>query len=343
MIETEIVAAEAAPTQAQLEKEQEEKKGFVHVPVGTEETMEDYSRELEASFRQIRTGDILKGTVIAVSEEAVTLDLNYYAPGVIKAEDMSRDPRFSVMNDVKVGDVVEATVVKKDDGAGNIVLSCVDASDVLGWDRLIAWMENKTVVPVKISEVVNKGVVAFIEGIRGFIPASQLSLSYVEEKDLPNFVGQVVDVQVITVEKERKKVVLSAKGVLREKEEERVRHQIAMLTPGTVLSGKVESLQPYGAFVDLGNGMTGLVHVSQISEKRIRKPSEVLSVGQEVSVKVLQVKDGKISLSMKEAAESAAAAEKEEEEKEEREAVREYNAGPEISTSLGALLKGLKL
>lgn len=299
------------------------------------ETMADYGKELEASFRKISEGDIMSGTVIHVSEEAVTLDLDYYAPGIIKAEDMSRDPAFSLVNDVHVGDKIEATVVKRDDGAGNILLSCVEAAEVIGWDKLKGYLEEKTILSVKVSEVVNKGVVAYLEGIRGFIPASQLSLEYVE--DLSTFVGQTLDVRVITVEKDKKKLVLSAKDVLKEREEEKLNQKIAMLAPGSVLEGKVESLMPYGAFVDLGGGLSGLVHISQISQKRIKNPSEVLKVGDTVKAKVLNTNNNKISLSMK------AVEENSEPEPIEEKVAAQYSSGKSVGTSLGDLLKGLKL
>lgn len=299
------------------------------------ETMADYGKELEASFRKISEGDIMSGTVIHVSEEAVTLDLDYYAPGIIKAEDMSRDPAFSLVNDVHVGDKIEATVVKRDDGAGNILLSCVEAAEVIGWDKLKGYLEEKTILSVKVSEVVNKGVVAFLEGIRGFIPASQLSLEYVE--DLSTFVGQTLDVRVITVEKDKKKLVLSAKDVLKEREEEKLNQKIAMLAPGSVLEGKVESLMPYGAFVDLGGGLSGLVHISQISQKRIKNPSEVLKVGDTVKAKVLNTNNNKISLSMK------AVAENTEPDPVEEKMAAQYSSGKSVGTSLADLLKDLKL
>lgn len=304
--------------------------------IGTTETMEDYSKELEASFRVIKEGDVLSGSVIDVNEQGVTLDLNYYASGVIKAEDMSKDPSFSILADVHVGDVIEAVVVKKDDGAGNIQLSKVEAADVIGWDKVQKYMDDKAVVTVKVSETVNKGVVAFLEGIRGFIPASHLSLSYVE--DLSTFVGRELEVHVITVEKGKKKLVLSAKEVLKEKEKENLNHRIAMVAPGSVLEGKVESVMPYGAFVDLGDGLSGLVHVSQISQKRIKTPSEVLNVGDTVKVKVLNTKDNKISLSMKAVAETA-----ETDDVVDEKTAAKYSSRESIGTSLGDLLKGIKL
>lgn len=299
------------------------------------ETMEDYSKELEASFRKISEGDILSGTVIHVNEEEVTLDLDYFAPGVIKAADLSKDPSFSILADVHVGDKMQGTVIKRDDGAGNILLSCVEASEVIGWDKVQTYLEEKTVLSVKVSETVNKGVIAFVEGIRGFIPASQISLEYVE--DLSTFVGKTMDVRVITVDKDKKKLVLSAKDILKEREADRMNQKIAMMAPGTVLEGKVESLMPYGAFVDLGGGLSGLVHISQISQKRIKNPSEVLNVGDTVKVKVLNTNNNKISLSMKAVAENA------EPDPVEEKLAAEYSSGKSVGTSLGDLLKGLKL
>lgn len=322
--------------QTEEDKElEEQKKGIADVQEEMPaETMEDYTKELEASFRTINEGDVISGTVIDVNETGVTLDLGYYAPGVVGAADLSRDPAFSILADVHVGDTLEGTVVKKDDGAGNIVLSCVEAAETLGWDRLRQYLEEKTVLTVKVSEAVNQGVVAFVEGIRGFIPASQLALDYVEETE--GFVGKTLRVRVITVDSNREKLVLSAKDVLKEEEAERLNHKISMIVPGTVLEGRVESLMPYGAFVDLGDGLSGLVHISQISQKRLKKPSEALSVGDVVRVKVLNTNDNKISLSIRAAAESA-----EPDEIEEKQA-EEYSSKESVGTSLGDLLKGFQ-
>ena len=123
------------------------------------ETMDDFKDELEASFRQIREGDIITGTVIAVSEEEITLDLKYYAQGIIKVEDFSNDPDFAVLEQIHAGDEIEATVVKTDDGQGNILLSRKEANDVLAWEKLQQMMEDGTVVKVRIKESVPSGVV----------------------------------------------------------------------------------------------------------------------------------------------------------------------------------------
>ena len=167
-----------------------------------EETMKDYEKELEASFRKINEGDVIQGTVIDINEEEVSLDLKYYTQGIIKAADMSDDPGFSVLDDVKIGDVIEASVVKMDDGQGNILLSKKEANAELAWDVLNKYLEEKTALTVKVNGVVNAGVIAYVEGIRGFIPASHLALSYVE--DLNTYQGKELTVRVITVDKEKK-------------------------------------------------------------------------------------------------------------------------------------------
>lgn len=298
-----------------------------------EETMKDYERELEASFRKISEGDVISGTVIDRNEEEVTLDLKYYTQGIIKAADMSADPGFSVLEDVHEGDVIEAVVVRMDDGQGNILLSKKEANAALAWDVLKGYMEEKKNFNVKVAEIVNAGAVAYLEGIRGFIPSSQLDISYVE--DPSEYLGKTLTVRVITVDEEKEKLILSAKEVLKEQEREAHEHKVAMLIPGTILEGTVESLQTYGAFVDLKDGLSGLVHISQICQKRIKKPSEVLKVGDVVKVKVLNTNDGKISLSIKAVEEDQEAQEREEFDS------SQFSSEENVGTNLGDLFKKL--
>ena len=269
-----------------------------------EETMKDFEAQIDASFRTINEGDVITGTIIAIDEEEVTLDLQYYTQGIIKASDLSDDPNFSLTEDIHIGDSIEATVISVDDGHGNILLSKKEANQVLAWDILKSYMDEQKVLEVKISDTNSAGAIAYVEGIRGFIPASKLSLSYVE--DTENFLNKTISVRIETVDADKEKLILSAKGILMEQEQEAHSHKVAMLVPGTLLDGIVESIQPYGAFVDIGDGLTGLVHISQISEKRLRTPSEVLKIGQHVRVKILNTNNGKISLSMKEAADDEA-------------------------------------
>ena len=298
------------------------------------ESMKDYETELEASFKKIEEGDILTGTVISVDEKEVVVDVKYYAEGIILAEDYSREPGFSLKEQVNVGDEVTATVVSKDDGNGNILLSRTEAADVLAWDKLKELKDSKEVIDVVVKGIVNGGVIAYVEGVRGFIPASKLALNYVE--DTNEYLNKPIQVQVFDIDKEKGRLILSAKEILREKAEEERKTKISNVQVGLVTEGVVESLQPYGAFVDLGNGLSGLVHISQICEKRIKKPSEVLTVGDKVKVKVTAVKDGKLSLSIKEATDMMA---KEIEE----EVIELPDSKEEASTSLGALFANIKL
>ena len=298
-------------------------------------TMEDFSKELEASFRQINPGDILEGTVIGISETEITLDLGYYTDGIVRLEDITDDPAFSIKNDVEIGQVVSATVVRRDDGAGHILLSMKEAAAVLAWDKLNSMMENQENVSVKVTEVTKGGVVAYLEGIRGFIPASKLSLEYVEETELESYLHKTLEVRVIGAEEENKRLVLSAREILKEAADAERSKKISNVEVGLVTEGIVEMLKPYGAFVNLGNGLSGLLHISQICNNRIKHPGVVLKEGQTVKVKITEIKEGKLSLSMK-ALEDVAAKEIEEE-------VFEIPETEEVTTSLGALLAGLKL
>ena len=296
-----------------------------------EETMNDFKDEIDRSFRKVKEGDILEGTVIDVSDTEVTLDLKYYTQGIIKAEDLSNDPKFNIHRDIAVGDEISATVVSTDDGRGNILLSQKEATQVLAWDKLKEYLESGEYVDVKVSEAVKAGAVAFLEGIRGFIPASKIDLNYVEEDKIPEFVGKTLKVKVITASPEDNKLVLSAREYLKEQADAKRAEMVSNVEVGLVTEGVVESLQNYGAFINLGNGLSGLVHISQICNQRIAHPSAVLKVGQKVKVKVTAIKDGKLSLSMK-ALEEIAATEITEEK-------IEFESEGEATTSLADLLK----
>lgn len=296
------------------------------------ETMEQFEKELDTSFRKIEEGDIIKGTIIDVSVDGAIVDLKYYAQGIIKADNFSDDPNFSLLEQVKVGDEISATVLSMDDGEGNILLSKKEAKKQEAWDKLQTYLEEETILPLKVAGIVPKGVIVYVEEIRGFIPASQLSLSYVE--DLNDWLQKDIEAKVITVDKEKKRLVLSSRAVEEIKKADEQKKKIANLIPGTVVEGVVESIMPYGAFVNIGDGLTGLVHVSQICQKRIKTPAEVVAVNDKVKVKILKADGDKISLSMKAI----------EEEKAAKEAVEtfDYKETGKASTSLSDLLAGFK-
>ena len=179
-----------------------------------EETMADYEAEIAASMKPIHEGDIMTGTVIGISETEVTLDFGSFTDGIIRLEDASDDPNFT-FRDVEMGQTISATVIRRDDGRGHILLSMKEAAAVLGWERLTQLLKDQSNIKVKISEAVKSGVVAYVEGIRGFIPASKLSLGYVENPE--EWVGKEIEVRVITADPDDQKLVLSAKEILREK------------------------------------------------------------------------------------------------------------------------------
>lgn len=207
--------------------------------------------------------------------------------------------------------------------------------DANPWNLVAKYQKEGTVLHLTIDGIVNGGVIAMVEGIRGFIPASRLSLSYIE--DLESYLSKEVDVKVIDVDQENNRLVLSAREILKEKERQEKDALLASMTVGSVLRGAVESLQSYGAFVRLENGLSGLVHISQISTQRIKSADQVLHVGDEVDVKVIGIKDGKISLSIKALLEEAEKAAEEPEEK------IEIPKAEAIGTSLGDLFKNIQL
>ncbi len=207
--------------------------------------------------------------------------------------------------------------------------------DANPWNLVAKYQKEGTVLHLTIDGIVNGGVIAMVEGIRGFIPASRLSLSYIE--DLESYLSKEVDVKVIDVDQENNRLVLSAREILKEKERQEKDALLASMTVGSVLKGSVESLQSYGAFVRLENGLSGLVHISQISTQRIKSADQVLHVGDEVDVKVIGIKDGKISLSIKALLEEAEKAAEEPEEK------IEIPKAEAIGTSLGDLFKNIQL
>ena len=299
-------------------------------PEARVETMEDYAKELEASFKRVKEGDILTGTVAGVTEDQVLVDLKYYAGGVINKENINGDPDFQLQAEIHPGDEITATVISTDDGEGNIELSMKEANENRLWDKFAAMMADRTIVNVKIAEIVKGGAVAYLEGVRAFIPASKLAAEYVE--NLEEYNGKTIEATVITADAEAKKLVLSGKEPARAKLQEEKNKKIARCEVGAVMDGTVDTLKEYGAFINLENGLSGRRHIAQISNQRIKHPGAVLKEGQTVKVKIISIKDNKISLSMK-------ALEPDEEIDLEG---FDYKGDGEVTTGLGALLKGLK-
>ena len=205
------------------------------------------------------------------------------------------------------------------------------------WEELKAMQESGEVLTVKINAAVNAGVISYVKGVRGFIPASLLSIAYVE--DLNEWVDKSIEVKVITVDPEEKRLVLSGKAVEQEKAAAERAAKMDAVNVGDIYDGKVERITSFGAFVGFADDLSGLVHISQMANKHIESPNEVVKVGDEVKVKVKVIgkKDGKISLSMKAALDADA------EVVDNREPAFNYKEEGQAATSLASLLAGIKL
>ena len=299
-------------------------------------TMKDFENEINASFRRFCTGERVTGTAVSVEEDEVLVDLNSFAQGVIPAGEYSDDPSFHAMDEIRTGDSLTCIVLEPEDGQGRVLLSLREARREEAWEKMEQAQEDRTVVNVKIREAVNAGVITYIEGLRAFIPASQLSMEYVT--DVEAYIGENLDVMVITADREKRKLVLSAKEVQRECLAREKEEKLNALQKGYVTEGVIDRIEPYGCFVTFGEGLTGLVHISQICNKFLHSPNEVVKRGQMVKVKILDVEDGKIRLSMKQAEDIAPEVQMDQEEQ----VSLEYH-DEEAGTSLASLLAGIKI
>ncbi|MCR5624146.1 MAG: S1 RNA-binding domain-containing protein, partial [Lachnospiraceae bacterium] len=301
-----------------------------------EKTMKDFEHDLDRSFKTLNEGDIMSVTVIGVSDTELTVDLNYYTDGIIPLAECSDDPMFSIKQDVKVGDVVKAMVTNPEDSQGHVRLSIRRATKVVIWDELKEDMEDGTVFEVKIQDDVPSGVITYVKGIRAFIPASQLALEYVE--DTSKFIGKTVSAVIITADKEKQKLVLSASMIEKERALAEKTRKIGRLMIGDVVEGTIERMESYGVFINIGEGLTGLCHISQITNKFIKSPKEAVKLGETVKAQILKIDGERISLSIKALKEDEP--EKEEETYEVPEEYRANKAEDHDESPFAALLKG---
>ncbi|MBR3645444.1 MAG: S1 RNA-binding domain-containing protein [Lachnospiraceae bacterium] len=213
-----------------------------------------------------------------------------------------------------------------------------DTDTLLAWEKINGYLESGEIITVVVDGIVNKGVTATVEGVKAFIPVSRLAATHVEDT-LP-YLEKEIRVRVIEADMESEKLVLSAREILREETAAARKSQrelaLSKLNVGDVVEGEVVSMQNYGAFIDLGDEVNGLVHISEISDRRIKSPKEVLEIGQKVKAKIIAVNEGKISLSIKELIE-------EQRIREEEEIMKNRPEEESFGSSLGSLLKGIKL
>jgi small subunit ribosomal protein S1 len=260
-------------------------------------TPEELVDAVEASLRDFKDGDIVEGTVVKIDRDEVLLDIGYKSEGVIPAKELSIRHDIDPNEVVHVGDKIEALVLQKEDKEGRLILSKKRAQYERAWGRIEEVMQSGGTIKGPVIEVVKGGLIVDI-GLRGFLPASLVDLRRV--RDLHPYVGQEIEAKIIELDRNRNNVVLSRRAFLEESQSEGRKKFLESLQKGERRKGTVSSIVNFGAFVDLG-GVDGLVHVSELSWKHVDHPSEVVQVGQEVEVEILDVdlERERVSLSLK--------------------------------------------
>ncbi|MDU0478515.1 30S ribosomal protein S1 [Staphylococcus chromogenes] len=260
-------------------------------------TAEDFLAAIDATIKYFNDGDIVEGTVVKVDHDEVLLDIGYKTEGVIPSRELSIKHDVDPDEVVQVGDQIDALVLTKEDKEGRLILSKKRAQYERAWGAIEELKEKDEPVTGTVIEVVKGGLILDI-GLRGFLPASLVEMRRV--RDLDPYIGQQIEAKIIELDKHRNNVVLSRRAWLEQTQSEVRSEFLAQLQKGQVRKGVVSSIVNFGAFVDLG-GVDGLVHVSELSWKHIDHPSEVVSVGDEVTVEVIDVvlERERVSLSLK--------------------------------------------
>ncbi|GAB3964633.1 30S ribosomal protein S1 [Streptomyces sparsus] len=262
--------------------------------IGSEE---DFLAAIDETIKYFNDGDIVDGVIVKVDRDEVLLDIGYKTEGVIPSRELSIKHDVDPNEVVAVGDEIEALVLQKEDKEGRLILSKKRAQYERAWGTIEKIKEEDGIVTGTVIEVVKGGLILDI-GLRGFLPASLVEMRRV--RDLQPYVGKELEAKIIELDKNRNNVVLSRRAWLEQTQSEVRQTFLTTLQKGQVRSGVVSSIVNFGAFVDLG-GVDGLVHVSELSWKHIDHPSEVVEVGQEVTVEVLDVDMDRerVSLSLK--------------------------------------------
>ncbi|MFW5986252.1 MAG: 30S ribosomal protein S1, partial [Halanaerobiales bacterium] len=312
--ETEEEVAEATESTEEAESVPEETAEEVEaetdeveeetVESSEEEATEEQTEESLADFKysdneiaDLKKGQTVSGTVVEINDDGIYVDVGYKTEGFIPLRELSHRSVDKPRDVVKEDEEIDVVILTLEDEEGNMILSKRKADYEKAWERIMEAYENEEIIEAEVTKEVKGGLVVDV-GVRGFIPASHVAIGYVE--DLSKFVDEKLRLKVIEVEREKNNVVLSAKKVHEEEREEQKEETLAALEEGQEVEGKVTKLVDFGAFIDLG-GIEGLLHISEMSWGRIEHPSEVLTEGQDVEVKVLGVnrEDERISLGLK--------------------------------------------
>jgi small subunit ribosomal protein S1 len=239
----------------------------------------------DATIHPFSEGDVVSGKVVRIDQDEVLVDIGYKSEGVIPSNELSIRKTVKPSEEVELGEEVDALVLTKEDQEGRLILSKKRARFEKAWRRIEKAADSGEAVPGTVIEVVKGGLILDL-GVRGFLPASLVDIRRVQNLD--EFMGQTLEAKVIELNRSRNNVVLSRRAVLEEERKE-VREQIlGRLEPGQVVEGKISNIVDFGAFVDL-EGIDGLIHISELSWSHVNHPSEVVSIGDTVRVKVLDI------------------------------------------------------
>ncbi len=259
---------------------------------------ENLMEEYEKSFKTLHIGETIKGRVLTLNDEEVAVDIGYKADGIIKKEDLAWDMDLKPSDIVNIGDEIEVKVVSINDGEGNVVLSKKMVDVDKNWDKLEDAFNEKVSIVGVVKEIVKGGGIVDIQGIKAFMPASLFDLRYVNDLEL--FKNNEINVKIIEIDKENKKIVVSRKGFLLEEKEKQQKEFWENVEEGQRIVGEVKRITDFGVFVDIG-GLDGLIHISELSWSRVNHPSEVVKPGEKVEVVVLSFdkSKNKVSLGLK--------------------------------------------
>jgi small subunit ribosomal protein S1 len=253
--------------------------------------------DYDATFPVINEGEVVRGKVVRVDKDEVLVDIGYKSEGVIPVSELSIRRSVNPADEVALGDEIDALVMTKEDAEGRLILSKKRARFEMAWKRIEGAAESGEPVEGIVIEVVKGGLILDL-GVRGFLPASLVDIRRVQ--DLDEFMGQTLRCKVIELNRSRNNVVLSRRAVLEEERREMRQAILDRLSPGDVVTGTISNIVDFGAFVDL-EGIDGLIHISELSWSHVNHPSELLEIGQEVRVKVLDIdrERQRISLGLK--------------------------------------------
>ena len=255
-----------------------------------------FEQMLEESFKTIRNGEVVEGTVIDVKPDEIVLNIGYKADGIITRNEYTNEANVDLTTLVSVGDTMEAKVLKVNDGEGQVLLTYKRLAAEKGSKRLEEAFENKEVLTAKVAQVLDGGLCVNVDETRVFIPASLVSDTY--EKDLSKYKDQEIEFVISEFNPKRRRIIGDRKQLLVAKKLEQQKELFARIKIGDVLEGTVKNVTDFGAFIDLG-GADGLLHISEMSWGRVENPKKVFKVGEKITVLIKDINDTKIALSLK--------------------------------------------